>query len=328
MKILFVGGTGVISSACSKICAEAGHELYHLNRGKSTASNLTEVETLKADINDAAAVQSILRIHRFDVIVDRIAFEPAHVERDFEYFKDKTSQYIFISSASAYAKPPAVPLTENHPLDNPYWEYSANKIRCEKYLMEAHRKKGFPVTIVRPSHTYDKTKIPLSGGFTALNRLLNKQKVIIHGDGTTLWTLTHHMDFARGFAGILGKQQAIGEAYHITGDEVLTWNQICYTFADVLGVSPNIIHIPSDFIAHFDKDWGDGLLGDKAYNMVLDNSKIKAIHPGFKAEIPFSKGAQEIVDWHMADKSRQVSDPALNATMEKIIARHESALRA
>lgn len=327
MKILFIGGTGVISSACSKLIIEAGHELFHLNRGKSTTSKLIDVETFYADINDAGAVQNILREHKFDAVVDWIAFEPSHVERDFEYFKHITSQYIFISSASAYAKPPTVPLTEAHPLDNPYWEYSANKILCEKYLHDMNKRHGFPVTIVRPSHTYDKTKIPMAGDYTFLQRLLNQQKVIVHGDGTTFWTLTHHMDFSRGFIGLLGKQETIGEAYHITSDEILTWDQICHIFANILKVEPNIVHIPSDFIATFDKDWGDGLLGDKAYNMILDNSKIKTINPEFKAEIPFSEGAKEIVAWYLADQSRQVVDKNLNAKMDEIITTYESGLK-
>ena len=210
--------------------------------------------------------------------MDWISYTADHVKTGYDLFKNMTSQYIFISSASAYQKPPhRLPIQETEPLYNPYWEYSRNKIACEKFLLGVFEKDNFPVTIVRPSHTYDRTQIALSGGYTALNRMRIGKKVIIHGDGTSLWTLTHHRDFAKGFIGILGNEKALGEAYHITSDEVLTWNQIYQIFADTIGVEAQVVHIPSDFIYRYDKEWGDGLLGDKAHSLIFDNTKIKLL---------------------------------------------------
>ena len=327
MKVLFIGGTGVISSACTNLCAESSIDLTLLNRGLTDRSIPENVNILKADIRNPEQVKSILKNYTFDVVVDWIAYNKEHVATDFEIFKDKISQYIFISSASVYKKPPdCLPIKETEPLLNPVWEYSKNKILCEQYLMRMYEQHHFPVTIVRPSHTYDKTKIALSGGYTTVNRLREGNKVIIHGDGTSLWTLTHHRDFAGGFLGLLGKTNAIGEAYHITSDEVLTWNQICGIFADVLGVQANIIHVPSDFIYRFDKEWGEGLLGDKAHCMIFDNTKIKQINPTFKAEIPFRQGAEEILSWYDEDPRRRVVDHIWNAKMDEIIMQFESLL--
>ena len=193
--------------------------------------------------------------------------------------------------------------------------------------MELYKEKGFPVTIVRPTHTYDKTKVPLFGGYTALDRLRKGKKIIIHGDGTSLWTLTHHKDFAKGFVGLLGRKEAIGEAYHITSEEVLTWNQICITMAEALGVEANIVHIPSDFIKHFDDEWGDGLTGDKSHCMVFNNSKIRKLVPEFKATIPFSKGAREIAEWYMGDKSHQIVDDTINRKIDEVIEWFEKGIK-
>jgi nucleoside-diphosphate-sugar epimerase len=241
--------------------------------------------------------------------------------------RGRVGQYIFISSASAYQKPPtSLPVTESTPLHNPFWEYSRNKIACEQRLMRAYVEQGFPVTIVRPSHTYDRTMVPISGRYTILNRMLQGRKVLVHGDGTSLWTLTHHKDFAVGFTGLLGEQRAIGEAYHITSDEWLSWNQI-YTFlAKAAGVEPKLVHVPSEFIAAFDPEWGAGLLGDKAHSAIFDNSKIKKLVPEFSARIPFSQGAREIIDWYTQDESRQVIDERLDRTMDRVIEAYESAL--
>jgi nucleoside-diphosphate-sugar epimerase len=282
---------------------------------------------LTADIRDIKQVQAAIHNHRFDVVVDWIAYEAEHVSTDFELFRDKTLQYIFISSASVYQKPPAhLPITEAEPILNPIWEYSQKKIACENYLTEKYNKQQFPVTIVRPSHTYDKTKIPLHGGYTTIDRMLRGKPVIIHGDGTSLWTLTHHRDFARGFIGLIGNPESIGEVYHITSDEILTWNQICEILAEAAGVSPNIIHLPSDFISRYDKKWGDGLLGDKAHCLVFDNNKIKAINPDYNSTISFKEGAKEILSWYQADSSRQVVDFALNTKMEEMIKKYTGAM--
>lgn len=320
LKILFIGGTGVISSACTHLCHQEGHTLYLLNRGNTNRSIPAGIEHIKGDIRDIEDIKRQLKDETFDVVVDWIAFTPGHVRNTARLFHGKTAQYIFISSASAYKKPKEWrPVTENTPLENPVWEYSHQKILCEAYLMERYHESGFPITIVRPSHTYDKTKIPLPGGYTALHRLLNKQPVILHGDGTSLWTLTHHTDFARGFLGVLGNSDCIGEAYHITSDEVLTWNRICELLAEAAGVEPVICHIPSGLISRYDKEWGDGLLGDKAHCMVFDNSKIKSVSPQFEARIPFRDGAREIVNWYQSDMALCNVDQAKNQTMNKLV---------
>ena len=328
MKILFIGGTGVISSACSALCSENGDDLYLLNRGNVQLPEEVNYKLLKGDIWDFNNIKSLIAEHTFDVVVEWVAYSPDRVERDYNLFKNKTGQYILISSASAYQKPKIWrPITEDVPLINPFWTYSQAKIKCEETALTFYRKEGFPVTIVRPSHTYDKTKIPLFGGFNSIDRLLHGKKIIIHGDGTSLWTLTHQKDFAKGFIGLFGKKEAIGEAYHITSDEVLTWDQICNTIADALGVKARIIHIPADFIYHFDNEWGDGLLGDKSHCMVFDNSKIKNIVPGFKAVIPYKLGAKEIVDWYLSDISRQKVDEVINWKIDEIIGWYEKGVR-
>jgi nucleoside-diphosphate-sugar epimerase len=249
------------------------------------------------------------------------------VQNDINLFRDRTAQYVFISSASVYQTPPAsLPVTESTPLDNPYWLYSRNKIACENLLTHAYRETKFPATIVRPSHTYDRTKPPVPGGYTTIDRMRKQQQVIVHGDGTSLWTLTHHVDFAKAFIGLLGNNHAIGDAFHITSDEILTWNQIFEIFAHTLGVEPRIVHVPSDYIAAFDPEFGAGLVGDKAHSMIFDNSKVKRVVPGFVATIPFAQGAREIIDWFNADPARQISDSRFNQLFDRIIAAFESSL--
>jgi nucleoside-diphosphate-sugar epimerase len=325
VKVLFIGGTGIISSACTELCVEEGIDLTLLNRGKTNRPVPENLNIFKADIRNPEEVKSILKNDIFDVVVDWIAYTGEHVKNDYDIFKDRISQYIFISSASVYQKPPDnLPIKETEPLINPFWEYSRNKIYCEQYLVQMFEEQNFPVTIVRPSHTYDHTKIALSGGYTALHRICKGKKVIIHGDGTSLWTLTHHRDFASGFVGLMGNSKAIGEAYHITSDEVLTWNQICQVFANEVGVQANIVHIPSDFIYRFDKEWGDGLLGDKSHCLIFDNQKIKKINPEFQAKIPFKEGAKEIVAWYDEDPERRVIDQIWDSKMDEIIKRYES----
>lgn len=320
MKVLFLGGTGTISSACSQRCIEHGINLYLVNRGQTDRPIPSGATVLTADIRQPETVQRALHGHTFDVVVDWIAFTSEHIEIDLELFRGRTRQYIFISSASAYQTPPhCLPVTESTPLDNPYWQYSRHKIACERRLMRAYQDEKFPVTIVRPSHTYDKTKLPVQGRYTVIDRMRRGKPVIVHGDGTSLWTLTHHQDFAKGFVGLLGNVQALGQAYHITSDEVLTWNQIFNILATAAGTEAKLVHVPSEVLARFDKEWGDGLLGDKAHSMIFDNTKIKRLVPDFVATIPFSQGAREIMAWFDADPTRQVIDEAFDQMADTII---------
>jgi nucleoside-diphosphate-sugar epimerase len=325
MKVLFLGGTGVISSACSRLAVSRGIDLYLLNRGQTARPAPEGAHILHGDIRDSAAVEHALGDITFDVVVNWINFRPEHVETDIELFRDRTGQYIFISSASAYQKPlSSLPITESTPLHNPFWAYSRGKIACEERLMQAYRDDRFPITIVRPSHTYDRTKVPLIGHYTDIDRMRKGKKVIVHGDGTSLWVLTHHEDLAKGFVGLLGNPHAIGHAFHITSDEVLTWNQIYTILAHAAHVEPQIVHVPSDVIAAFDPEVGAGLLGDKAHSVIFDNSKIKRLVPGFAATIPFSQGAKEIAAWFDADPARQVVDEQVNHLADKIIAAYEA----
>ncbi len=321
MKVLFIGGTGIISSACASLAIEQGMELWLLNRGQSSRPAPEGARILHGDIRDRDSVSRALGDMKFDVVVNWIAFTPEHIENDLELFRGRTGQYIFISSASAYQTPPvSLPVTESTPLFNPYWSYSQAKIACEERLVRAYREEKFPVTIVRPSHTYDRTTLPLRGGYTTLNRMRKGKKVIVHGDGTSLWVLTHHRDFAKGFVGLIGNSRAFGDAFHITSDELLTWNQIYEITAKAAGTEARIVHIPSDVIAKYNQEWGIGLLGDKAHSMIFDNTKIKRAAPGFAATIPFSRGVEEIIAWYDADPARQVVDNALDKQMDEIIA--------
>lgn len=322
MKVLFIGGSGIISSACSELAVEHGLDLYLLNRGQTTQRPVpSEAKMLRGDIRDRAAVAGVLESHTFDVVVDWIAFTPEHIATDLALFRGRVGQFIFISSASAYQKPPArLPITEETPLENPFWEYSRNKIACETTLLAAHHDDGFPVTIVRPSHTYDRTLLPFHGGYTVIDRMRRGKPTLIHGDGTSLWTLTHHRDFARAFIGLLGEPQALGEAFHITSDEWLTWNEIARLLGRAAGVEPVLAHVPSATIARFDPAWGDSLLGDKSHCAVFDNSKIRRIVPDFSAEILFGDGAQEIVDWYDAHPDKRRVDIQFDALLDRIIA--------
>ena len=328
MKVLFIGGTGIISSACGELAVQRGIELYVLNRGHSSARPVPEgAHHLVADIRRPETVLQVLGTMRFDAVVDWVVYTPAQLEVDLELFRGRTRQYIFISSASAYHKPVlSLPITESTPLHNPYWEYSRNKIACEERLMRAYREEHFPVTIVRPSHTYDKMTLPFKARYTVVDRMRKGLPVIVHGDGTTRWVLTHHRDFAKGFVGLLGNPLALGEAYHITSDEALTWNQITQYVAQAAGVDEvNIVHVPSELIHAYAPDWGAGLLGDKAYSVVFDNSKIKRLVPGFVATIPFAQGAREIMAWFDADPARQVVDPQWNELYDRIITAYRGA---
>lgn len=334
MKALFIGGTGTISMAISKKLLKEGHELYLLNRGSRNAA-LEGAHFLKADINDLEAVQAVISGMEFDVVADFIAFVPKHVERDFRLFSGRTRQYIFISSASAYQKPLAdYRVNEGTPLANPYWQYSRDKIACEDYLMRQYRENGFPVTIVRPSHTYDERSIPLGvqgagGSWPVARRMLEGRPVIIHGDGTSLWTATHSSDFAKGFVGLMGNNHALGEAVGITSDETLTWNQIYSCVADALGVRLNAVHVASDFLAACGGDeFLGGLIGDKANSVVFDNSKLKRIVPGFVATTPFCLGIKDTVKNILAHPELQTSDPEFDAWCDRIIGAMDTAVKA
>lgn len=322
MRVLFIGGTGFISSEVSRQAIAKGFELYLLNRGLRSVE-IPGSHTLIADIRDPQSMQAALKSMEFDVVVDWIAYTSEDIERDIALFRGRTKQFVFISSASAYQKPPKHYLiTESTPLENPYWDYSRNKIACEERLMKAFREEGFPVTIVRPSLTYD-TNFPIAiggwGCYTLADRLKKGLPIIVHGDGSSLWVVTHAEDFGRGFLGLLGNDLAVGEAFHITTDEVLTWDQIYQTIAAALGVEANIVHIPSDFIVKVAPAFTGSLFGDKMWSSVFDNSKIKSSVPGFQATIPFSVGIRRTVEWFEADKSRQRIDDAVNTEMDQIL---------
>lgn len=329
MKVLFIGGTGNISVSVSRLAIERGIDLYHLNRGRQNVT-IDGVKTIIGDIHQPEQVQAVLKDQWFDVVVNWIAFHESDIERDLRLFSGKCGQYIFISSASAYQKPLTHPvITESTPLANPYWEYSRNKIRCEERLIRAYREEGFPAVIVRPSHTYA-TRIPVAVGnwasYMIPKRMLEGKPVVVHGDGTSLWTLTHADDFARGFVGLLGHPQAVGHAFHITSDFVLTWNQIYEQIGDALGVKPVLVHIPSEAIAKVDPDTGAGLLGDKMWSVIFDNSKIKKFVPDFVAQIPFHLGVHRALAWYQADPDRMRVSPEDEAHIERLMAAYPATI--
>jgi nucleoside-diphosphate-sugar epimerase len=321
MRVLFIGGTGIISSACSPLAVESGIELFLLNRSKSHRTAPPGAKVLYGDIRDRASVQAAIGDLKFDAVVDWIAFTPEHIQLDIDLFSGRTGQYVFISSASAYQTPPSsLPVTESTLLDNPFWEYSRNKIACEELLVKAYRDKKFPYTIIRPSHTYDRTLLPFDHGWTVVDRMRKGKPVIVHGDGTSIWVLTHHKDFAKAFVPLLGNNHAIGDAYHITSDELLTWNQIFQIVGNAAGVAdPKLVHVSSETLAKWDAPWGPGLLGDKANSMIFDNSKVKSAVPGFAASIPFVRGAEEIIAWYDEDPSRQKIDPKADELEDRLV---------
>lgn len=334
MKALFIGGTGTISTAVSHSLAAQGWELYLLNRGNSTNRVPAGAKVIKADINDEPGVAALIKDMAFDVVADFIAFVPSQVERDIRLFSGKTKQYIFISSASAYQKPLSnYRITESTPLSNPYWEYSRNKIACEELLISEYRKTGFPVTIVRPSHTYDERSIPLgvhgnNGSWQVARRMLENKPVIIHGDGTSLWTLTHNSDFAKGFTGLMGNAHAIGEAVNITSDESLTWNQIYEIIASALGVKLKPVHIPSDYLAASSSyDFTGSLIGDKANTVVFDNSKLKRLVPGFNATVRFDQGIRSLLDNVLSHAELQKADPEFDRWCDNVIENYKNSIK-
>lgn len=332
MKALFLGGTGTISSACTALALRQGWEVTLLNRGSRPAPE--GMEQIVADCTDPDAMKAALAGRIFDVVADFIAYGPLDVQRDIELFRGKCAQYIFISSASAYQKPLSHYLvTESTPLSNPFWQYSRNKIACEEVLMQAYRSEGFPVTIVRPSHTYCERSIPMgvhgnSGSWPIIRRMQEGKPVIVHGDGSSLWTFTFNTDFAKGFCGLMGNVHAIGEAVHITSDETVTWDQAYETVGQALGVKPNLVHIPSDFLAAFDPELLGPLLGDKARSVVFDNSKIKRLVPDFCATVRYDQGVRICLDYIQRHPELQAEDPAYDAWCDRVIDAHFAGLRA
>jgi nucleoside-diphosphate-sugar epimerase len=322
LKVLFIGGTGIISSACGARAVADGIDLTILNRGTTSHRGVPEgAELLRGDIRDPASARAALGDREFDVVVDFVAFTPEHVQGDIDLFSGRTGQYVFISSASAYQTPPGnLPIVESTPLRNPHWQYSRNKIACEDLLLSAYRDKAFPSTIIRPSHTYDRTAIPTMGHWTDIHRMRQGQGVVVHGDGTSLWAITHHTDFAKAFVGLLGQPKAIGEAFHITTDEVMTWNQIYEALAAAAGVEAKLVHVASDTIVAAEPNLEGALLGDKAHSVIFDNSKVKALVPDYVATIPFAVGAREIVDWYDAHPERQTVNDDMNALFDKLVA--------
>lgn len=325
MKVLFIGGTGTISMAISRKLLAEGHTLYLINRGSRNADLSGDLIELKADINDEAAVAELIKDLQFDAVADFIAFVPEQLQRDYRLFKGKTKQFLFISSASAYQKPLSdYRINEGTPLANPYWAYSRNKIACEDFLMKMYREEGFPVTIVRPSHTYDERSIPLGvhgdgGSWAVVKRIMEGKPVIIHGDGTSLWTITHNSDFAKAFIGLLGNIHAIGEAVQITSDESVTWNQIYSVIADEVGMPLNAIHVSSEFLAACsDYDFTGSLIGDKANTVVFDNTKLKKLVPGFTATVRADQGIRSTIAYVLSHPECQAEDPAFDAWCDKV----------
>lgn len=330
MKALFIGGTGTISIAITELCAKQGWDLTLLNRGSHMSEVPEGVKVIKMDINDEMAVSSAIESEYYDVVAEFVAYHPEQVQRDIRLFTGKTSQYIFISSASAYQKPLSMPwITESTPLANPYWQYSRDKIACEELLMKAYRDSGFPVTIVRPSHTYGNKGVPIAlhgkhGSFCILERIKAGRKIIVPGDGLTLWTLTHNSDFAVAFCGLMGNCHAMGEVFHITGDESLTWNQIHEIIGAALGAKPKLVHIASETLAALNPDYLGALIGDKSNNVLFDNTKIKRAVPSFSASKRFDQGVRETIDYIYSHPQLQTVDEQFDNWCDDVIEKYEA----
>jgi nucleoside-diphosphate-sugar epimerase len=323
MRILFVGGTGTISSACVRLAVERGFEVSTINRGVSDRRELPhDLEALVADAREVNELRDALAGRTFDVVADFRAFTPIEVQDRLDLFRGRVGQYVFISSATVYQKPPAlIPMIESAPLSNPGWRYARDKIAAEDVLTAAHRDERYPVTIVRPSHTYDQRTPPVYGGWTQIDRMRRGSPVVVHGDGTSLWTLTHSSDFAVGFVGLLGDPRTFGQAFHITSDQVFSWNQIYETLATAAGApAPKLVHVASETIARADPDWGHALLGDMAHSLVFDNTKLKRLVPDFATRTSFPTAAREIVAWFDSDPARRQMDERLEAVIERLLA--------
>lgn len=321
-KILFIGGTGRLSWSCAEGALRKGFDVYVLNRGQNSTRPVPEgAHFLQGNARAPETVREAVKDLEFDAVVNFVAFTAADVAADLDLFRGRTGQYMFISSASAYQTPPAtLPILESTPLRNPVWAYSQNKIKAEERLVCAYRDENYPITIVRPSHTYDKGVVPMIGGWTSIARMRAGKEVVVHGDGSSLWTLTHARDFAKGLVGLLADPRAYGESFHITSNESPCWNDIVLTLAHAAGVrEPRVVHVPSDAIAAADKDWGDALLGDMAHSLVFDNSKIRRLVPDFVCSTTFAEGAREMMAWFDAHPERQVSDAGKDKTMDQLV---------
>jgi nucleoside-diphosphate-sugar epimerase len=322
--VLSIGGTGNISLAVTRLLAEQGIDVAVLNRGLSETPLPGGVRSIRADIRDPPSVSDALDGERFDVVVDWIAFTPAHVATDVELFAGSVSQYVFISSASVYRKPSqSFPFVEDSPLGNPGWQYATDKIAGEELLRREHEKNGFPYTIVRPAHTYGETRIPTAvdgEGYTIIDRMRRGKKIVVHDDGSSLWTLTHNTDFARGLAGLLGNADAVGESFHLTSDFALTWDEVTETIAAAAGLEADVVHIPSDVIAAADPDLGRELVYDKSHSLVFDNDKVKRVVPSFDANVSFAEGIARSLAWFDADPARKVIDHQRDALLDRIVA--------
>jgi nucleoside-diphosphate-sugar epimerase len=323
LRALIIGGNGIISSSVTRLAVERGFDVTLVNRGISTTRAVTPgVRTLKGDASDPASLAGAIGDESFDVVANFRSFLPSQVQADIQLFGGRTAQYLYISSASAYQKPVArLPITESTPLRNDFWQYSRDKIASEDVLVEAYRSSGFPATIIRPSHTYDQTLIPIEGGWTAIDRMRRGVPVLVHGDGTSLWTLTHARDFAVGFVGLMGNPVAVGDVFQITSDFVYPWDAIYRMLGAAAGVEPHLVHVASETIAATVPDWGPGLLGDKAHSVVFDNSKLRSVVPDFNPTTTFAQGAREIVAWYDADESRRTVHAAVNASFDAVIAK-------
>ncbi|GAA3559614.1 SDR family oxidoreductase [Microlunatus spumicola] len=322
MKALFIGGNGIISSESSRLAIARGWDLTLLNRGvDGTRPPIEGATSIVGDATDPASVREAVGSRTFDVVVNFRAFTPDQVQADVDLFAGRTGQYVFISSASAYRKPVVrLPISESTPLRNPFWRYSRDKIACEDLLVAAYREDDFPMTVVRPSHTYDPTLIPLEGGWTVIDRMRRGRPTVVHGDGTSFWTLTHSRDFAKGFVPLLGDPRVVGDDVHITTDEHLTWDDVARGLARAAGAEADIVHVGSERLGRAIPAWKDGIVGDKAHSLIFDNSKIKTLVPDFVATTTWVQGAQEIVDWYDAHPDQQVVDEALDAQLDQLAA--------
>ena len=331
MRVLFVGGTGIISTACTRLAVERGVELFLLNRGghPELAGGAT---VITADARDEAATARALDGLRFDAVVDWIAFAVDDIERDLRLFGGRTDQFVFISSASAYQKPPVQwPISEETPLANPFWEYSRGKIACEERLFRAHHEQGFPVTVVRPSLTYGDTQVPLAVNswtrpYTAVARMRARKPLIVPGDGTSVWTITHNSDFAVGLLGLLGRSEAVGQAYNVVSDEVLAWDQIYRQTAAAAGVEPHLIHVASDFIVACLPEMTGSLIGDKSCSAVFDTTRLRNLVPEFRTTVRFAEGIRRTIAWFDADPARQQIDAEMDASWDRLVEAYELGL--
>ncbi len=323
MRVLFFGGTGNISRSCVQEALRRDMEVFVFQRGKSAHPVPPGAVSIPGDHADPAATRAALEGHRFDVVAQFIGYRPEQVRFDIEMLEGRVGQYLYVSSASVYHKPPSTPyVTESAPLYNPFWQYARDKIACEEALAAAYRARGFPATVVRPSHTYADGWIPTSLGsrdYTVARRILDGRPIVVHGDGTSLWSLTHADDFARAFVSLMGNHRALGEAFHITSDELLSWDQIHHTLARALGKEPRIVHVPSEAIAARLPERGASLLGDKAHSMIYDNTKIRRFAPGFQAAIPYHDGLRRSLEWLDAHPSRKVTNPEMDREIDALV---------